>query len=284
MNIATAKLVYFTPTHTTRRVLEGIARGIQSPRIDRLDLTPPASRTQTWHDLHGELAIVGAPVYGGRIPLDAVQRLRRLKAKDTPAAIVVVYGNRAYEDALLELRDLVLEAGFTPVAGGAFVGEHSFSTDAMPIAHGRPDAQDLAEAAAFGRQIRDKLASLHTLDGVPPLDVPGSVPYRDRGAPARISPDTQEALCVLCGTCASVCPTAAISVGTQWRSRPTGCWHEVSRGEDAVVTNPEACILCCACVKNCPTGARVMSDPRIVKTTRWLNADYSERKAPETYL
>ena len=277
MNIHAAKLIYFSPTHTTRRVLEGIARGIQAPRADHLDLTPPASRTQAWPDIHGELAIVGAPVYGGRIPLDAVHRLRRLKAKDTPAAIVVVYGNRAYEDALLELRDLVLEAGFTPIAAGAFVGEHSFSTDAMPIAHGRPDAQDLAEAAAFGRRIRDKLTGLHALDELPSLHVPGSVPCRDRGAPARISPDTQGTLCTLCGTCATVCPTAAIAVGTQWRSRG-------ARGEDAVVTDPEACILCCACVKNCPTGARVMADPRIAKTTRWLSTDYRERKEPETYV
>jgi ferredoxin len=216
--------------------------------------------------VHGELALIGAPVYAGRIPPDAVRRLRRLRAKDTPAAVVVVYGNRAYEDALIELRDLALEAGFVPVAGGAFIGEHSFSTEVMPIAHGRPDAQDLIEAAAFGRQIRAKLAGLYALDDLPLLHVPGNVPYQDRGGPAQISPETQGALCPLCGTCATVCPTAAIAL------------------DDAVETDPEACILCCACVKNCPTGARVLTDPRVVKLGRWLYADYRERKAPETYV
>ena len=86
-------------------------------------------------------------MYGGRLPADAVKRLSNLKGHNTPAVIVVVYGNREYEDALLELNDLAIEAGFKPVAAGAFIGEHSYSNKDSPIAHGRPDEKDIGHVA-----------------------------------------------------------------------------------------------------------------------------------------
>jgi len=266
MNIKSAKLVYFSPTQTTKRVVKGIAQGIQVAKVEHLDLTPPESGTRACEEMYDELVIVGAPVYGGRIPEDAAHRLRRLQGNDTLAVIVVVYGNREYEDALLELKDLVVKAGFIPVAGGAFLGEHSFSTGAMPIARGRPDTKDLRKAAAFGKMIRDKMRDIHTLDDISPLHVPGNYPYREWTKSSGISPITQETLCDKCEICATVCPTAAIVV------------------QDTVETDPGACIWCCACVKNCPTGARVMDDPRTRQFAEWLNKNCGERKEPEMYV
>ena len=78
------------------------------------------------------MTILSAPVYAGRLPIEAVRRLRRIKAGEAPAVVVVVYGNRAYEDALLELQDLAGEQGFRPIAAGAFIGEHSYSTTGSP--------------------------------------------------------------------------------------------------------------------------------------------------------
>jgi ferredoxin len=265
MNIDSATLVYFSPTRTTRRVLEGIARGTQAAGVEHWDLTLPDAETRESMVLHGGLALFGAPVYGGRIPPLAAQRLRQVKGDRAPAIAVVVYGNRAYEDALLELVDLVRESGFTPVAGAAFVGEHSFSTEAMPTAHGRPDVHDQRQAEAFGRAIRDKLAGLYAPDVLPPLRVPGDSPYREWQQTTGISPTTRKTLCTLCGECATVCPTAAIAV-----------W-------DAVQTDADACIWCCACVKTCPTGARVMEHPRILRSMRWLTENCAERREPETY-
>ena len=142
MKVTSARLVCFSPTRTTERVLEAIAAGTAARPVRRLDLTSPKATGGTFDVPAHELAIVGAPVYGGRIPPEAARRLRRVKGNLTAAVVVVVYGNRVYEDALLELRDLVTETGFVPVAAGAFLGEHSFSTEAVPLAHGRPDAQD----------------------------------------------------------------------------------------------------------------------------------------------
>ncbi|MGD0276540.1 MAG: 4Fe-4S binding protein [Syntrophales bacterium] len=214
MNIDKATVVYFSPTGTTKKILEGIIEGFQVAMVKQIDLTLPAAKTQDFVIKQDDFAIIGAPVYAGRIPTIAAQRLKQLKADKTPAVIVVVYGNRAFEDALLELSELVKEAGFIPVAADAFIGEHSYSTTATPIAVGRPDAQDLVQARDFGATIRKKMGEMQDLDAVSVLPLPGKFPYIDYGAWPEMSPIILEDLCTLCGECAVVCPTAAITMGT----------------------------------------------------------------------
>ncbi|MCJ7632891.1 EFR1 family ferrodoxin [Candidatus Bathyarchaeota archaeon] len=267
MNTDSIRLVYFSPTRTTKQIVEGIAKGIQYGLIEHLDLTPPVAKTQEFTEFHEELAIIGTPVYGGRIPLDAVFRLQRLKANNTPAVVTVVYGNRAYEDALLELRDLASELGFKPIAGGAFIGEHSYSTEETPIASGRPDSKDLKKAMEFGKKIQEKIEEISRPKDIPPLQLPGNNPYRERSQRSEaISHVTDEEHCIKCGKCAEVCPTAAITINM------------------FVMTKQDACIRCCACVKNCPTNARVMEHPLIKKTAKLLYINYNERKEPEIYI
>lgn len=266
MDINSLKLIYFSPTGTTKRIIEGISQGVQIATVEHIDLTPPDARMRKLAEMHDELAIIGSPVYIGRLPTDVIPRLRRCKGNDTPAVIVVVYGNRAYEDALLELRDLVLEAGFKPVAAGAFIGEHSLSSSAMPIAAGRPDGEDLRKAKKFGKMIHEKMRNMRTLDEMLPLQVPGNFPYTEQPLMPKISPVTKEIVCIKCEKCASVCPTAAITV------------------KDTVVTDPSVCIRCCACIKNCPTGARIMEDPRIRQKAEQLFVNCRRRKEPETYF
>ena len=48
----------------------------------------------------------------------------------------VCYGNRNYDDALIELGDILTAKGFENIACGAFIAEHSFS---RILAAGRPD-------------------------------------------------------------------------------------------------------------------------------------------------
>jgi ferredoxin len=267
MNVSSIKLVYFSPTRTTKKIVEGIAKEIHDEPIEHLDLTPPAAKSQEFIEFHEELAIIGTPVYGGRIPIDAVSRLHRLKANSAPAVVVVVYGNRAYEDALLELRDLASDAGFKPIAGGAFIGEHSFNTEETPIANGRPDTKDLKKAMGFGKKIQEKMGEIRRLKDIPRLQVPGNFPYKKRNQRSEtISPITSEEQCIKCGQCVEVCPTAAITI------------------DILVMTEQDACILCCACVKNCPTNARVMKHPRMQKAAKRLSTNYSERKEPKIYI
>lgn len=266
MNILSANLIYFSPTRTTRKIIEGIAQGVQVVTVEHVDLTPPEAMIREFAGIHDKLAIIGSPVYGGRLPPEMVSRFRRLKGNGAPAVIVAVYGNRAYEDALLELRDLALEGGFNPVAAGAFIGEHSYSGNATPIAVGRPDDEDLAKATEFGKLIHGKMSNLRTLDGMPPLQVPGNFPYKEFRMMSGIVPVIHEAVCSKCGRCATFCPTAAITMG------------------DAVATDGGLCIRCCACVKFCPAGARAMDDPRIREVAEQLASNCGNRKESETYL
>jgi ferredoxin len=266
MNIDRIKLIYFSPTKTTKTVIENIAQGIQIDTIAHLDLTSPGSRLREIVEIHDELVIIGAPVYSGRVPLEAIYRLGRLKAISTPAVIVVVYGNREYEDALLELRNLTGELGFTPVAGGAFIGEHSYSNDATPVAKGRPDSEDLKKARDFGKLIRNKIMRIHSINEMVPLQVPGNFPYRERKTRSNISPVTLETICTKCKQCSIVCPRAAITV------------------EETIITNKNLCILCCACVKNCTAGARIVEDPELKQAAERLSKNFAKRKEPEIYL
>lgn len=266
MNIELVRLVYFSPTKTTKQIIEAIAEGTQYESIAHLDLTPPEEKSMVLEDLN-ELVIIGAPVYGGRIPIDAVIRLRRLKAHGIPAVVVVVYGNREYEDALLELRDIAFETGFRPVAGGAFIGEHSYSTEEKPVAHGRPDADDVDKAKEFGRAIREKVRGKATRGDIQPLYVPGDFPYKERSERSNdLTPVTREDLCIKCSRCSEVCPKAAIIISA------------------AVETDPHLCIFCTACVKSCPSSARVWEHPRIIRGREWLHSNCSMRKEPKIYL
>lgn len=122
MKINQVKLIYFSPTGTTQKVLESIAEGINVDDVEHIDLTLPEGAKQTIPSFSDELVIIGAPVYGGRLPVDVINRFKQLKANKTLAILIVVYGNREFEDALLELKNLAIELGFTPVAGGAFIG------------------------------------------------------------------------------------------------------------------------------------------------------------------
>jgi ferredoxin len=266
MDVNQVKLIYFSATGTTQKVLESIAKGIAVEDVEHIDVTLPEGAQQTIPPFSDELVVMGAPVYGGRLPVDAVRRFKQLTADKTLAVLIVVYGNREFEDALLELKNLAIELGFTPVAGGAFIGEHSYATKSVPIANGRPDSQDVQIAMDFGAQIKAKVSVLPSPDAQMELDVPGSFPYEASGArPMAVSPVTKEDLCTVCGTCASVCPNTAISI------------------DKDVETEIERCIRCCACIKNCPTGARVMEDSHWKNIADWLNENCSIRKEPEIF-
>lgn len=260
------KLVYFSPTGTTQKVLEGIAEGFMAGSVEHINVTLPESAEQAVELARDELVILGAPVYGGRLPIDAVKRIERIKADGTPVILVVVYGNREFEDALLELKNLAMELGLRPVAAAAFIGEHSFATAEIPIANGRPDAMDIQKAKDFGRKIKDTISALQPSAGHVDLDVPGTLPYEAKGTRSMsVSPETREETCSLCGTCASLCPTAAISIS------------------ETVVTKVELCIRCCACIKKCPTGVRLMEDSSWKKIAGWLTENCSIRKEPQFF-
>lgn len=256
----TVNLVYFSPTHTTQQVVTRIAEGLGAAEVIHHDLTLPQGKLDAV--IEDGVVILGAPVYAGRVPELFLQRISGLTARRLPAVLVALYGNREFEDALVELRDEAAARGFQVIAAGAFIGEHSYSTAERPIAAGRPDDDDLATAFGFGRQVADKLEQGN-------LDTPfiaGNVPYRERVKLGGVAPETLPEACTLCGNCAAVCPTGIITVSTE------------------VTTAAENCVMCCACIKGCGFQARVFNHPRIEERRAMLYGNCRTPKTPQVFL
>ena len=123
-SISCTHFIYFSPTHTSEKIARAIAEGIGMEKRIETDLTIDESDRAI--EIDNTLTIIAAPVYGGRIAPIALQRFKRLHATSSPAILVAVYGNRDYEDALVELRDLMQSQGFVPLAAAAFVGDEGF--------------------------------------------------------------------------------------------------------------------------------------------------------------
>lgn len=158
MTVNEAHLIYFSPTHTSKQVAEAIVHGAGIKNIFPINVTQQIADEIVIPT--SSLAIIVVPVYGGHVAPLAMERLQYIRGVDTPTVLVVVYGNRAYEKALMELDAFAIPHGFKVIAGATFIGEHSYSTDKYPIAMGRPDETDLAFAVEFGKKIMEKYRQL----------------------------------------------------------------------------------------------------------------------------
>lgn len=256
----TTHLVFFSPTHTSAKVARAVGEGIGMGRRIETDLTLDENTSPIL--ISDALTVIAVPVYGGRVAPVALQRLKRLKGHNAPVILLSVYGNRDYEDALVELRDTAVELGFTPLSAGAFIGEHSYSRPDMPVAAGRPDADDLQKAAQFGRESLKKLQE--STFPLQPFFIKGNFPYKPLPAGNNATPVCNDQ-CFTCGNCIEVCPTHAI---------------HLSEDGSRIETIAERCIRCCACVKECPNGARIFNSP----FTAILHEKFSARREPETFL
>lgn len=257
-------VICFSPTRTSRTIAEAVAAGMTAAHIRTVDLTLDRSDEPIILN-SGETVVLGAPVYAGRVAPEAVRRLQRIKAAAgavIPTVVTVTYGNRDYEDALVELYDLAVSLGLSPFAAGAFIGEHSYSTPEMPVAEGRPDTLDLADARIFGGECARKLDSSGAFAS---FHIKGNRPYKEvKHSGNQTVPETADG-CPLCGECMRVCPTGAVSIDLSARK---------------VLTDPTLCIHCCACVRACPAGLRTYTTP----FTAFLHEHCSARRDPETFL
>ena len=206
-----------------------------------------------------DLVLIGMPVYGGRLPALAVERFQDIQGRGAKAVPVVVYGNRHYDDALVELFDLCRQQGFRPVAAATFLGEHSFSTEALPLSPGRPDTADLEKAVAFGRQMSRTELSLEK--------VPGNRPYKERMTPSGSATSVDTAVCTQCGKCIEACPTQGMHMT-----------------ETAAEADPNNCIWCMACERVCSVHARMLSHETVKASAQKLNDLFRERRKPEIFF
>ncbi len=246
--------IYFSPTGTTKAVVQAIADELFETGQDH-DLTLPNARKEIPAIDQESVLIVGAPVYSGRIPFLFEEVLKELPVSQQKVILVAVYGNRAYDDALTEMKDLFEEKGCTIIGAGAFVGEHSCNDKVAP---GRPDQQDLVKARQFAREIiLDDQARGN-------VDILGNRPYRVRKTGSSVGSSTSDA-CVQCKQCADNCPVGAIDY------------------DDCSLVDETKCITCYKCVRVCPVGAKYF-DERMDRVVNWLGENCRERMEPEWFV
>ena len=267
--------VYFSATDTTKKtvltIADEAARLLGAERED-YDFTLPGMRENGFAAGKDDLVIFGTPVYAGRVPNVLLKYLATIQGNGALAVSVVLFGNRNFDDGLIELRDILENTGFHTVAAAAFVGEHSFS---KTLAAGRPDADDMKEALAFAGKVAEKVKGLPEGEAPAPVEVEGVPhPYRGYYQPRDrkgVSIDIRKVkslvsdACDDCKICADVCPMGSIS-------------HENVREYTGI------CIKCGACIKKCPKQARYYEDEGYLYHQHELEEGYTRRAAISLFL
>ncbi|MEG2222116.1 MAG: 4Fe-4S binding protein [Oscillospiraceae bacterium] len=219
--------IYFSPTGGTKKVVDLLAEAWDGDVRDLDCSLPDGDYAQTFGQ--DDICIVGVPSYGGRVPAVALTHLAQLRGTNTPAVVVVAYGNRDYDDTLLELRDSLSQNGFSVLAAVAAVTQHSILPQ---FGTGRPNEADQALLRGYGVAIRQALEH----GGASEVAVPGNAPYRDYGG-LPLHPKASHG-CTKCGACVPLCPVHAIP------------------SDNPGTTDKARCITCMRCVSVCPQHAR----------------------------
>lgn len=248
--------ICFSPTGGTKRVASLLAKGLAGAVAD-IDLTDNLTDPKLPVLSAEDVAVIAVPSYSGRVPSPAAERIARLQGNGAKAVLVCVYGNRAYEDTLIELRDIVVGCGFRVVASVAAVAEHSI---VRRYAAGRPDADDCQQLAVFAGKIREKLSENRTDEPA----IPGNRPYRAANRVGMIPKPTRK--CNKCGICAHKCPVGAIDM------------------KDYAKVDRDKCISCMRCVALCPHKSRKVSRLMLFAASRMLKKVCSTRKENELFL
>lgn len=266
--------ICFSPTGGTKKAADIISRawdkenGCQEAcEKNVIDLSLTEEDYSKYCFTEEDVCLVAAPSFGGRVPAPVVERLKKMEGRGARAILMAVYGNRAFEDTLLELEDTLLEAGFSCVAAVAAVAEHSIMHQ---FGQGRPDEEDVKELAGFAEKIKQRLSEKESAQAGPETkkdrirELPGNRPYREyNGVPFK--PEGGNS-CTRCGLCAKQCPADAIPL------------------EDPSSVDKEKCISCMRCVSVCPRHARDLNKLVLFAASQKMKKACSDRKKNELFM
>lgn len=248
--------MYFSPTGRTKQVAHILAGELGTPM--EMDFSIPRKNYGMYRFEPGDVCFVAVPSFGGRVPQAALGNLTKVRAQGAAAVAVVTYGNRAYEDALLELRKAMEGCGFKVVAAVAAVTEHSIMHQ---YGKGRPDSEDVQVLKAMGGNIGEKLLKPQSWKD---FFVPGRYPYKEYHT-IPLVPKTDKS-CQKCGLCAAKCPVGAISKKAPWKTSETRC------------------ISCMRCVAICPKHSRKADRMKVLAASVKLKKACSGHKSNELFL
>ncbi len=249
--------IYFSPTGGTKTVADIIGNAWTYEKR-KIDISAPEEDYSKYLFKEEDICIVSVPSFGGRVPAAALERIGKMSGGNAKAILVAVYGNRAFEDTLMELRNTLTDKGFQCVAAIAAVAEHSII---HKYGKGRPDAQDKKQLEEFAKNIRTIMEQEEITDN---FYVPGSSTYKEYYG-VSFKPKANKK-CTSCGVCSAMCPVEAIP-----KDKPSA-------------TDKTKCISCMRCVTVCPNHARGIN--KIVKSiaSRKMKKNCSQRMGNELYI
>lgn len=235
--------VYFSPTDNSRKYAVAAAEAIDQ-NMESADITVMPLDMEFKED---DFVVFAAPVYAGRIPNVARERFERFKGNNTPCILIATYGNREFDDALLEMADMFSEQGFVIKGAAGVIGRHTYGE----IQVDRPNVKDLEECRDFALKVFQSDKSW------PELEIPGNRPYRDGMTKGSHHPTINDN-CIKCGLCVRACPVGAIA-------------------EDCEGVSDE-CISCFRCIRNCPVSGKEIVTEAYIKFAADFTEKLKERK------
>ncbi len=249
MQIDKGYAVYFSPTGNSKKYAMAAVNAI-CEKVEEIDVTVmPSDGEFTAEDF----VVFAVPVYAGRVPNVARERLERFKGDNTPCILIATFGNREFDDALLEMADMFSNQGFIIKGAAGVIGRHTYGE----IQVDRPNESDLEACSKFA------LEASKSSSNWPEFNIPGNRPYREGVAKGSHHPTINEN-CIKCGLCVRACPVQAI-------------------GEDCISVS-EKCISCFRCIRNCPVSGKEIVTEEYIKFATDFTEKLKERRENQFFF